>query len=198
MPAVRAPARPAVRLRAAPPLDPPFDDEAAPQTWAGDGPGQLALDFALTPGPDRRPAAHGAATDRRHDGGSGDHPAGLPPGALAAASPEARQAARRFLVACLEIFNGYRPIGHARQLSSRDDAEEIIEQLATGLRRINGHRGAGRRPEPVRLRSLRVCEPRRGVAEGAAALSARDRTWAMAFRLERRGGGWVGTAAHLL
>jgi hypothetical protein len=122
----------------------------------------------------------------------------VPSGAVAAASPEARQAARRFLITCVEIFNGYRPVSHVRPLSSPGQAQAIGEHLTAGIDRIAGHRVLGRPKELVRLRALRVCEPRHGIAEGAAALSAAGRTWAMAFRLERRAGSWVGTTAELL
>ncbi|HEU4425327.1 MAG TPA: hypothetical protein VFR67_22575, partial [Pilimelia sp.] len=42
--------RPAIRLRPAPPLEPPFDDELSPQTWAMAGAEQLALDWLPRPG----------------------------------------------------------------------------------------------------------------------------------------------------
>jgi hypothetical protein len=126
-------------------------------------------------------------------------------GAIAAASPEAKRAAKRFLDMCLEIFNGYRPAGHVRPLAGQLNAELIIEQIVAGLDRAERFR---RMREPVRpnrrpgifvqLRRLRVCEPRAGVAEAAAALGLADRTWALAFRLERRRGRWLCTAARLI
>jgi hypothetical protein len=53
-----------------------------------------------------------------------------------------------------------------------------------------------RRPEAVALRRLRVCEPRRGVAEAAAVLHANGRAWALAVRLEQRRGRWLCTAVR--
>ncbi|MEV1288675.1 Rv3235 family protein [Micromonospora sp. NPDC049679] len=194
---VRIPARPVVRLRPAPPLDPPFEDESDPQTWAlPSGARQLALKLGPVARTDtvRRRRAEPAATVPPAD----DVPRALPSDALAAASPEARQAARRFLTTCLEIFNGYRPVSHIRPLSGPFHAQAISQHLATGIDRMAGHRVIGRPKELVRLRTLRVCEPRRGVAEAAAALSAAGRTWAIAFRLEQRGGSWVGRMAELL
>jgi hypothetical protein len=50
----------------------------------------------------------------------------------------------------------------------------------------------------VILRHLRVCEPRAGVAEGAAALALFGRTWALAFRLEHKRGRWHCAAVRLV
>jgi hypothetical protein len=197
MPAVlsRPPVRPAVRLRPVPPLDPPFDDESTPMTCGNRLGYQLALDLDVSTGRARRPRpGSGSQT------GPGAWPgrATLPPEALATATAEARRAATRYLNTCLEIFNGYRPISHIRSLSSPSYAAAIIEQLSAGLRRRVPRRPTGRAPEAVQVRRLRVCEPRPGVAEVAAALSCTGRTWAMAFRLERQQGNWLGTAAHVL
>jgi hypothetical protein len=204
MPAVRTrpPARPAVRLRAVPPLDPPFDDELAGPAWPAGLDGQLALplaDLALPIGAPR-PDGWGRPGPVRAPG----TPIPLPPEALATASAEARQAARRFLHTCLEIFNGYRPAAHVRPLSAPADATAITEQLVAATRRLtDGRPGARQRGgspagPSVRPRLLRVCEPRPGVAEAAAAIGAAGQTWAMAFRLERRRGHWFGTVAQLL
>lgn len=189
--------RPAVRLRAVPPLDPPFDDELEPETFMAGRDQQLALE--LTPAD--RPAA-----GRRTPAGGKPH--ALPPYAVVAASPEARQAAKRFLGMCLEIFNGYRPAGHVRALSSPIEADLIIGQLRAAGERMAAARqaaaparparGANQAAGQVRLRLLRVCEPRPGVAEAAASLGTAGRTWAIAFRLERQRGAWVGTTARVL
>lgn len=185
--------RPAIRLRPAPALDPPFDDEATPlPLWD-----QLPLQF------------EGATRHRRHAPipvprvRSGAPPLPDPPGdattpptALASASEETKRAARRFLDVCLEILNGYRPIAHLRGLAGHN-ALPVIEQMTACLDRANDLR---RTHDPTRalphghrfviLRHLRVCEPRSGVAEGAAALTLFGRTWALAFRLERKRGRW--------
>jgi hypothetical protein len=216
--ALPGPSRPAVRLRPPPALEPPYDDERAQQGWAGPGATeQLALDWR----------AHRAAGDRL---------AVVTPtaDALAGASAESWVAVRRFIALCLEIFNGYRPTGHVRLLTSPSEAGNVIEQLALAGERIAGLRrmerapmrsgpatvGAGRpaaslarvprpatgatgvgsprvrRPEAVALRRLRVCEPRRGVAEAAAVLHANGRAWALAVRLEQRRGRWLCTAVR--
>ncbi|MBF9128192.1 hypothetical protein I0C86_04170, partial [Plantactinospora sp. S1510] len=120
------------------------------------------------------------------------------PEALAGATPEAKHAARRFLATCLEIVNGYRPAGHVRPLSSPAEAAGIVEQLASAATRIGGRRRPGQPPRTVRLQRLRVCEPRPGVAEAAAAVGVAGRTWAVAFRIERRRGNWVGVSVEVL
>ena len=211
MPGVRTrpPVRPSVRLRAVPPLDPPFDDEYGPATWVG---GTVAPDAPdatdATDAADAADAADASDSPGRSGGAGGrrSSPAGprpaptgrLSPDALANATPEARRAAKRFLGTCLEIFNGYRPIAHVRPLSSPPEVAVVVERLTAGAARISGRRHPGRPTPVVRLRRLRVCEPRPGVAEVAAVLGTAGRTWAMAFRLERRRGSWVGISVEVL
>lgn len=195
MDAVRARStpRPSVRLRAVPPLDPPFDDESAPETRAaGPARGQLTLDLTAGARP-QGPRPSGGRPPTR----AGNPP--FPPDALANATPETRQAARRFLSTCLEILNGYRPVAHVRPLAVPADAEAIIAQLTAGIERLAARRRrVGGRQEPVQVRLLRVCEPRPGVAEAAAALGSDGHRWALAFRLERRRGTWVSTALRMV
>lgn len=202
----RPTARPAVRLRAVPPLDPPFDDELPDALWSTGLDGQLALPLPGTPPP---VSTSGTATPTRLERASpatAGAPA-LPPESLVTASAEARHAARRFLATCLEILNGYRPAAHVRPLSAGPEAGAITEQLVAATRRLSDQRS--RRPggHPrvaaaagglVRLRRLRVCEPRAGIAEAAAVLATERRCWAMAFRLERRRDTWLGTVARVL
>ncbi|MDQ7904854.1 Rv3235 family protein [Phytohabitans sp. ZYX-F-186] len=193
--------RPAIRLRPAPALDPPFDDETAPQLWD-----QLPLQLdgatrhrrhAPIPVPRVRSGAP-TLMSPESDGDATAQPT------LADASEEAKRAARRFLDVCLEIFNGYRPIAHIRGLTGYN-ASPIVDQMAACLDRANGLRRAHdpgrvlpRERRSVFLRHLRVCEPRAGVAEGAAALALFGRTWALAFRLERKRGRWHCAAVRLV
>jgi hypothetical protein len=141
--------------------------------------------------------AAAAAAAARADAGAPEAP--VP---VAAASPEAKQASKRFLDMCLEILNGYRPTGHIRPLTVPGCAEAVIAQLAAGLERAAALRGGQpphvtKRPSAfVRTRRLHICEPCPGVVEAAAALSLAGRTWAMAFRLERRRGSWLCTAVR--
>ena len=189
------PTRPAIRLRPAPPLDPPYDDEMAPVTWARGPAGQLTLNLSPRPAGTRPTDRHPEAPPRP----ARTITTSLPAEALATASPEARRAARRFLDTCLEVVNGYRPAAQLRVLTSPETARTIIGQLSAATTRF---RGPGRRPgiaaTPVRLRLLRVCEPRPGVAEVAAVLGHTGPTFALAFRLERHQGSWLGTAADLI
>ncbi|MEV0392650.1 Rv3235 family protein [Polymorphospora rubra] len=117
-----------------------------------------------------------------------------------AASPEARQAARRFLAACLEVFNGYRPVVHLRRLCVPVDAEAVVERITAANRRFAGPQppARGRSRQLLRPRLLRVSEPLPGIAEATAVLDRAGRVRAMAYRLERRRGVWLGTTAQLI
>lgn len=145
-----------------------------------------------------RPSGRAATSSREPAPATPALRAPLPPEALAGATPEAKRASRWFLDRCLEIVNGYRPVGHARSLCGPAEAASVVEQLSTGAARLAGRRRPGRPAAQVRLRRLRVCEPRTGVAEGAAVLDGVDRTWAMTFRIERRRGSWVAVWVELL
>jgi hypothetical protein len=221
----------AVRLTSAPPLEPPFDDEVGPETWPvmPEAGAQLTIDWAgvaALPGARRMLRKSPLASAAKKAITTGVVPAGqgalsgspvgparpvlatVPPDAMAGASPEAWEAARRFLSRCVEIINGYRPAGHLRAMCDTLEAQSITEQLAGVARRTTrlarprpAVSDPGRPPQAgpgpwgvhpadvVRLR-LRVCEPRAGVAEAAAVLGQHHRVWAVAFRLERRGPTW--------
>ncbi|HEX2771256.1 MAG TPA: Rv3235 family protein, partial [Micromonosporaceae bacterium] len=144
------------------------------------------------PGPVNGPEPSRSADGAGRFGAPRGHPA---PGT--AADPDARQAARRFLAICLEVLNGYRPLAHIRPLVNPAEVETVLAQLTTGVERLARLRRAGKRA-PARLRVVRVCEPRPGAVEAAAVLGDAGRTWALAFRLERRQGRWVGTAVRVL
>lgn len=194
----RARSRPPIRLRAVPPLDPPFEDESA-AGWMLGTHGQLALDFAPSQPPAGPSHPPGSQRPSRRRPSPPLHPLPLPQGPPTTASAEARQAARRFLLTCVEVFNGYRPVAHIRALATRTAAANVVGQLTTGAGRLAAprRRGAVGR-EPVRVRRIRVCEPRSGVVEAAAVLSAGGRVRALAFRLERCRGSWSVTALRVL
>lgn len=197
----RTPTRPAVRLRAVPPLDPPYDDELTLVTWFRDSGDQLELDFAAAdpargaPGGDRhRPLGHPDAAQP-----APGPVAGPSPQAVVVATPEAQRATRRFLATCLEILNGYRPVAHARALTTPGLAMGLVEQLRAATDRLPRSVRPGQpAAERLRLLSLRVCEPRPGVAEAAAAIGTAGRTWALAFRLEHHRGRWIAVLASLV
>jgi Family of unknown function (DUF6459) len=209
-----------IRLRPAPPLEPPFDDEAdrcgMPGASVADG--QLALDLLHDP-----PPLETGADPRR--GEPRPTPAPRPIGTgIVGTPPEHRIATKRFLGVCLEILNGYRPPAQLRSFCTPAEAGGVIERVAartalvacgatTAPRHQSGgvfragptpgsgtasRPGVGRRPPSppnrVRLRRLHVCEPLPGIAEAAVVLETGDRCWAMAFRLERNRGNWLCTA----
>ncbi|GAA2378851.1 hypothetical protein Cme02nite_18420 [Catellatospora methionotrophica] len=125
----------------------------------------------------------------------------IPPGAVAGASPECHTAALRFLNLCLELFNGFRSPGQLRPLVRVPQANDVLDELARGLRRLAVLRQsapAGTPRRPVRRRQLRTCEPRPGVAEVAAVLSDGRATWSVAYRLERDTASWRCTALTVL
>ncbi|MFI6262074.1 Rv3235 family protein [Micromonospora sp. NPDC051006] len=191
------PSRPPIRLRPAPPLDPPYADEG--DGWLPPTHGQLALDLFAPVRPDAgRPPARRAAL-RPVPAGPGRHSAApLPPAALVTATPEATRAAHRFVGTCLEVLNGYRPPGQLRSLLDPARAHDLLTELANAAGRTGPARRRSTRPT-VRLRRLRAGEPRDGAVEVAAVLTGPvGRTWAMALRLEHRRGRWLCTALHVL
>lgn len=113
-------------------------------------------------------------------------PPPIPQVAIAGASPDCHTAALRFLNVCLELYNGFRSPAQMRPLIAIPQAVEVLDELARGLRRVTEMRR--RRPgtdNRVRRTQLRTCEPRPGVAEVTAILNDGNRTWALAYRLER-------------
>lgn len=205
-----------VQLRSAPALEPPFDDESSPRSFGVPGAQQLTLALSATqPQPAQPHGSPGYPGSGGPGGRAGPGTTARRPGPAA----ESWQAARRFMAICLEILNGYRPTGHIRPVTSPAHALAVVEQLSVARERAAAlvrkdprtERAANRtrRPGPprgqphrrdaaVRLRVLRVCEPRAGIAEAAAVLHTGGRTWAMAVRLERRRGRWLCTAARTL
>ena|SRR5687768_8734014 len=183
----RRASRPAISLRPAPACEPPFDDEAHPIVWASAH--QLALDWS----PARRsPAAEPARAPAAHRS------------VVAGASADAKLAVRRFVRLCVEVLNGYRPPAHLRRLSLPGEAAAVVAQALVGARRVaelrkqhSRHRPP-RRPGPVGVLKLRLCEPRPGAVEAAVALLIGECTWAMALRLELHHEAWAATALRLL
>ncbi|MBF5028135.1 hypothetical protein IRY44_00135 [Micromonospora sp. ANENR4] len=175
--------RPPVRLRPAPPLDPPCTDEEP--LWSPVG--QLTLDLA---DPRRRSAARPA--------GRAPDPApawprwsGAQASALTSATPEGARAAHLFVRTFLEIVNGFRPPGQLRPLCVPESAGPVAAELTRAARRVTPARRRTARPALL-LRRLRVCEPRAGAVEATAVFAgAGGASWAVAIRLERRRGTWL-------
>jgi hypothetical protein len=163
-----------VRLRPAPPLEPPYDDEPT----------------ATAPIPAPPPGAH-RALELPLDWST---PTGGPASTDPATGGEARLAARRYLSVCLEVLGGFRPATHLRPLTNPAVLDAVIAALtgsAPGRSLRPGSLptlpGSGR----ILLRRTHLCEPRPGVAEVAAVLARGDQAWAMTLRLERRGDTWL-------
>lgn len=211
MPALLAPP---IHVRLAPNLDPPYDDEIAavgvPPVPAPLGQPPLPLDWSS---PARRPTESATRSD-----------AAAPPVTTRSRHSPARGATMHFLSLCLEVLNGFRPTAHLRPLTAPAEFGGVVEQIARAMRRassphrrgaptLRSDRLAGARPLParpvgrpprhgppvrIRLRELRVCEPRPGVVEAAAVLGNDDRAFALALRLERRPAGWLCTLAQVV
>lgn len=216
--------RPPIRLRPVPAFDPPFDDELAPEVWASAH--QLTFDWGKPEADDATHRPSGNESTTADPAGStpagstqaGSDPAGSTPAgsdpadgesAVAGASAEARMAVRRFVSVCVEVLNGYRPAAHLRRLSAPADAAGIVDQAVAANRRVaelrlargRTARGANRhsrRPDPVVVHGLRLCEPRAGAVEAAVLLITGERTWAVAIRMERHQHSWAATILRLV
>lgn len=204
------PARWSVRIRPAPAHDPPYDEER-PSGWSAPDAVQPLLELPGIPGAEPpRPGRTGS--DRRPDQAWPDQaPADQPPPGIAGASPATTAAAARFVNTCLEILNGYRPVTHFRALSSPLAAANVLEAMTHAVRKL---RPVARRDGLVKLRAMRTCEPRPGVAEIALVVAVGlghraggpptrpdrplGRAWGLAYRLELQHGRWHCTAARLL
>ena len=200
----RQEAEPAIRLRRAPRCDPPFDDERDAGAWPS--PNQLAFDLArLMSSPNHRSTATSppvsAHISPAHTSPALISPAGRHPSGI---SSDARLAVRRFISSCVEVINGYRPAAHLRRLAQPREAATVVAQGVTAAHRVaEARRRAGtptrpRRPAPVAVIKVSLCEPRPGAVEAAAVLMIADRTWAMALRLELHDDAWLATVMRLL
>jgi hypothetical protein len=80
------------------------------------------------------------------------------------------------------------------------ELQRIEDQLVRHTnRKYLGRPGAAApRPHRVRLRTLRVCEPRDGVAEIVTVLEYGAQSWAMCARLECRSDTWLCTLVQVV
>ena len=85
---------------------------------------------------------------------------------------DARLAVRRFVNACVEVLNGYRPAAHLRRLALPAEAARVVAQAIAGAHRVAELRRrdlrrpaprARRRAAPVAVLCVRACEPRHGL-----------------------------------
>jgi hypothetical protein len=212
--------RPPIKLRGTPLIDPPFDDELAAEVWAPadqpvlDWPGSRATrrGARMETRAERRPVSR---AESRSEVRSGARPGSPPlprpaegpagPGSAGAAGP-AHLAVRRFVGMSVEVLNGYRPAAHLRRLALPREAAGVVAQGLSGARQIaelrraagrSGHRHA-RRPGPVAVLKLQLCEPRPGAVEACVLLVTGERTWAMMLRLEVHQQAWAATVLQLI
>jgi hypothetical protein len=166
------PAHVGVRVRPAPVLDPPYDDE-----------------------PDQHvPDPFGAGTGRGFDPGAILPEEHRQP-------DEAYRVVRRYLDLIIEVLGGFRPSAHLRSFTEPGRFDEVAGQL-TRLGRSAGVRpgtGLVRGPaDRLRLRHLRVCEIRPGIVEGAAVLGRGEQVRAVSLRLEQHSSVWLCTHLEVL
>ncbi len=188
-----AQSRQATWVRSLPDIEPPANvaihtDGARPSSAAGP-----------TPGLPRHPKL--AARARRA-------PESLSP---------AQRATHRFVSVWLEVAGGYRPATHLRPLCRPECFAAIAAHPVGPMPRGKGVRSTPQTPvmnrprtgapprdargatanpgERVEVRRVRVSDAIEGVVEAAVVLANRDRTWAVALRLEWHDGHWL--CAHL-
>jgi Family of unknown function (DUF6459) len=156
------------------------------------GPGAQSVAGAAGPGgPAAGPGDLAARPDPAGPDPAGPDPAAGPRNTLAGpagTTPMAAQiAAGRFVAACVEVLNGFRPAAHLRALTTPFDYAAVVKQL-TRRARIRVPAAPGSR---VGLHRVRVFEQRAGVAEAVAVLSDGNVAWAIALRFEHRRGTWL-------
>jgi hypothetical protein len=110
----------------------------------------------------------------------------------------AQVAASRFVAACVEVLNGFRPIGHLRALTTPFEFTGVTAQLTRRTVRVRMPGRDRSSQERVRVRRLRVFEQRTGVAEAVAVLRHGETSWAMALRFEHRRGSWLCTLLEVI
>lgn len=163
-------------LHSARSFEPPYDDEPGSSAAMTDGSLALALPLAS------RPVA--APTLRLVDGGARTGCKDLPPARLFGA---------RLVQVLSEATAGERPLTHlAPHLAGHVYAR--LERGFAATVRGTGTVGPGNKAS---VRSVRVCEPRDGVAEVAAVVRRGGRVAAIALRLEGIDGRWQCTALQI-
>ena len=168
-------ARPMLRLLPVPPLDPPYDDEREQGAALTDG--SLALAF---------PAPSDALPLRLV-------PPALPRPAAEPAEPlpDPDRWCRRLSQAIVEVLAGARPPVQLSQVTTLD----VLHQLERWSGRFA--RRPGQPTVSPRVVSVRVSEPRDGVAEACAIVDTCPRRRAFALRLEAQRGRWTCVALEL-
>jgi len=184
------------RLRAAPPLEPPYDDETPAPVDIG-----IPL-LSVVPGlsvgdelPFDRIRRGLRAAGRRwaaDDDDAEDAFFGHQPTPRLALSDPGQHAAR-LLRAVLEVLARRRPLHQLLPWTS----EDVYEELTAWMYRTARPRGV-RYGRPATLRSLRIGEPADGIAEITGVVVQEDRARAVALRLEGVDGRWCCTLLRML
>ena len=168
-------ARRRLRLRPAPPVDPPYDDELADGLWL---PPVAApqLPFEETETARNDPA-------ERPDAPRPDLPC-------------PRLVAAGLVQALMEVLAGRRPVQQLLPVTT----EGVYRQLECRLQALRAlrHRRGPASAGAARVVSVHVAEPGHGVAEVTAVTRRGDRHRAVALRLEGADGRWHCTALRLL
>jgi uncharacterized protein DUF6459 len=108
-----------------------------------------------------------------------------PPTGPESGPPGAELAAHRLVHAYLDVLHGRRRPSQLTALATVRGTERLYRALGE----------PGQPWRRVRLGRLHVAEPLPGIAECAAVLREAGSAWALAFRLEHRGGAWQCTDA---
>lgn len=202
-----------IRLRPAPQLEPPFDDElvGAPSSESLSRIGPYDVELPLDWGqPARR--ASGRTGSRQRTGRAARRTTARPGRAgWQAMSDDLPLAIKRFIDLYVEVLNERRPLHHLLAYATEPAFQTIKLGLVRrgaswwpmGRARRVPYQRQGRvtplnRPVPIRVQRLRSAEPRPGVAEIAAVLQRGEETRAVALRLEREGARWVCTALEFV
>jgi hypothetical protein len=184
-----------LRLLPAPQSEPPYDDEretAPAYETVHAVQGALALAFELPGGLPAVPAA--ALQLVRSADGEAEPDFFAPQRTPTTALPDPRLFAARLVQAMLEVVVAARPLAQLIRWTT----EEVYRQLGRQVR-IAGHEDASRRRRlvPGRVRSIHISEPRGHAVEVCAIVQHRERTTAMALRLEGVDGRWQCTALQV-
>ena len=172
-----------LRLLPAPAIDPPYDDEVVGGVPVVDGTLALAFPAPTNPIPLRLVPPASDSPVGSEDGSSRPDPAGL---------PDPRVWGHRLAQAVVEVLAGARSAAQLSRFASLD----VLNQLERSAGRLAGRPGAApvQRPQVV---SVRVCEPRPGVAETCAVFDTGRRRRVVALRLEGGHGQWRCTVLQL-
>jgi hypothetical protein len=184
-----------LRLLPAPKSEPPYDDEresAPAHETLHAVQGALALAFELPGGLPAVPAA--ALQLVRSPEGEGEPDFFAPQRTPAAALPDPRLFTARLVQAMLEVVVAARPLAQLVRWTTEDVYRQLSRQV-----RITGHEDASsrRRRVPGRVRSIHLSELRGHAVEVCAIVQHRERTTAMALRLEGVDGRWQCTALQV-